>query len=112
MPRDFPTPVAPSIAGTTVAFTAVSANNDAVRPNQAVWVRNGGGVSLTVTLETAGTAEGNAIADPTVVIPAGQDRLIGPFTRIFPQTGGTDEGYVYVNYSVTASVTRAVLSNW
>lgn len=104
--------VAPSLAGSTTAFTAATVDGDAVRPNTALLVRNGSAGVVTLTLVTAGMAENYAIADPTVAIPAGQDRFIGPFSRIFPQPAGADEGWVYIDYSAFTSVTRVALAPW
>jgi hypothetical protein len=68
---------------------------------------NGGGVSTTVTIETAGTTAGLAVADISTAIPAGQRGRFGHFDqRAFPRPpGGSDAGKIYVNLSAVATVT-------
>lgn len=103
---------APSPAGITPAFTAVTVDGDAVATDVVLHVKNGGAAATDVTVVTGGTVDGLAVADVVVNIPAGQERLIGPFLNrdLYPQVGGPDAGRVYVTYSVITSVTRAAYS--
>lgn len=78
-------------------------NNDG---KTVLWVENGSGGELTVTLTTAATVGGVAIADPTVTIANGAKKVIGPFaTSIYNDSNGQ----VTVAYSATTSVTAAVI---
>lgn len=109
MARQTLNPVTPSLAGTTVAFTAANVDGDSVPTNAVVLVNNASGGAVTVTLVTGATAGDYAIADPTVSVPAATIVAIGPFSNLFPQQSGADAGRVYLNYSAFASVTRAAI---
>lgn len=114
MPRTAVSAQHPSVAGTQLTYTAVTAgagNGDMVRPNAVLLVRNGSGSALTVTLITGGTVDGLAIADATVTVPAGADMAIGPFGAVYPQPSGVDVGQVYVEYSSATTITRAVVGS-
>lgn len=105
--------VAPNVLGVTAALAGPpTAEGDMLRPDEVLWVHNGNAATLTVTLVTGGTADSLAVADPTVSIPTGTDKIIGPFGDVFPQPSGADRGYVYVDYSVQSSVTRVALASW
>lgn len=69
-----------------------------------VHVKNGGGSSITVTAQTPGTVDGLAIADRTVSVPNGGERIIGPFPRA-TYNQGADE--VFLDFSAVTSVTIA-----
>ena len=74
-------------------------------------VVNGGGSPITVTVQTAATINGLAIADVSVSVTNGQRRLIGPFPKgTFNITSGADTGTVYVDFSAVTSVTCAAFS--
>lgn len=60
----------------------------------------------TVTLQTPGTVDGQAVADRTVVIGTSSERLIGPFP---PGIYNQPSGEVYVDLSVVTGVTIAAL---
>lgn len=49
--------------------------------NTRLRVVNGGAEALTVTIATPGSTGGLAIADRTVEVPAGEERIIGPFKK-------------------------------
>lgn len=96
-----------AIGGMAPAYAAAGAGGDKVEPgNHALHVKNGSGASVTVTIVTPGTVQGQAIGDVAVAVPAGADRFIGPFPS--PDFAGSD-GLVSVTYSAVASVTVAVL---
>ncbi|GAA0638230.1 hypothetical protein GCM10010174_70100 [Kutzneria viridogrisea] len=107
MARDVPTPQAFVIDGVAPTYSAVSGNNDQVANNgrRLVHVKNGGGSSLTVTVGIGGAINGHSPTGVAVSIAAGADKFIGPFPASYNQADGT----VYLDYSATASVTRAVL---
>lgn len=69
---------------------------------------NGSGGSITITVQHPGTMDGLAVADLTVAVPAGEDRMIGPFPKRFEQ-GGSAAGLVYVDYSGVTSLTVAAI---
>lgn len=66
-------------AGTEATYhvaTATTGDKVAAVDGTILHVKNGSGVSTTVTLATPGTVEGLDIADREVAIPAGEDRFI------------------------------------
>jgi hypothetical protein len=102
--------VGPNLVGAPVVIAAPNAQGDAVRPRTALLVTNSSGAPITITLTTAGTHDGYAVADPTVTLAAGASTIIGGFTSVFPQPSGADEGWVYVDYSSITGVTRTCLA--
>jgi hypothetical protein len=73
-------------------------------------VKNDDASSKTITVPTPRTIDGLAVADPTYVIPAGEEWCLGPFPpSTFNQPSGADQGKVYINYSATTDVTVAVI---
>lgn len=98
-----------TIAGLQVAFTAATATdgdsflNDG---NTYLHVKNGGGSPITVTIQTPVTYGGIALADPTVTVTNGTEKVIGPFRKdIFNQT----DGKVYFGCDAVTSVTVAAI---
>lgn len=70
-------------------------------------VQNGSGSPLVVTVQTAQTVEGNAIADPTFTVAAGDDAILGPFTpSLFNQVA---DGKVYSDTDAQTSITVAAV---
>lgn len=63
---------------------------------------NGSGADITLTFTTPGKIGGVAIADPTVVVTAGEHRLVGPFN---PSIFNNSSGLVAVGYSAVTTVT-------
>lgn len=86
--------------------TAAAAGGDTapVGPNRALYVKNGGASSITVTVTTPGEASGMAIADPTLTLAAGESGIF-PLGRIFAGTNGRAS----ISYSDVTSVTVAVI---
>lgn len=71
-----------------------------------IHVVNGDASDNTVTIQTPATADSLAITDRTVVVTAGEERMIGPFpTQYYNQSDGT----VYVDHSNTTSGTIAAI---
>lgn len=98
--------------GLNPAYTAVTADGDIIDVGAvALHVKNGGAGACTVTVQTPLQVDGLDVSELVVSIPAGQERLIGPFSaRTFGRPAEVvDAGRVYVDYSPIASVTRAVL---
>lgn len=97
------------IAGTNPNFAAATAGGDKVAPSDrgALLVRNGSGVSINVTIDVPGnTKYGLANPDVVVAVPAGADRLIGPFPADLAQT----DGFVAIAYSAVTTVTVAAVT--
>jgi hypothetical protein len=94
-------------AGLTPVYVAAAGGGDEFEPGNRTFfhIKNGDASSHTVTFVTPGTAYGQAIADETVTVPAGAERMIGRF----PAEGfaGSDS-LVSVTYSAVTSVTVGV----
>ncbi|GAA1549944.1 hypothetical protein GCM10009804_03160 [Kribbella hippodromi] len=114
MARDSVTTQKITRAGLTPALTAVSANNDVIDAGSVfLQVANGSGSSINVTVNSPVTVDGLTVGPLVVAVGAGATKLIGPFpvaTFARPSSSGTDVGRVYVDYSATTSITRAVVS--
>jgi hypothetical protein len=95
--------------GLNATYVACSAGGDAVLNTgvDCVLVKNGSGSSITVTVVTQDTVDGNAVADRTVVIPAGEERIIGPFRG--GVTYNDVDNKVQLTYSAVTSLTIAAL---
>lgn len=100
-------------AGLNATYTAANAAGHFIAGTGRVLlhVKNGGGSSINVTLETPGQVDGLDIADQVVAVPAGGERFIGPFSqRTYDRpAGAADAGKVYVDFSGVTSVTIAAL---
>ena len=95
-------------SGITPTKNAVASSDNFVNDGRTVLhVTNGSGGSLTVTIVTPNTSDGLAVADRTVTIPNGEERVIGPFPR---SVYNDSDGNVTVQFSATTSVTCQVLS--
>lgn len=114
MARQSPAVQRITLPGLAPALTAPNSDGDILPAGQvALWVKNGAGAPITVTVQTPGTVAGLAIADATVSVPAAGERMLGPFpTSVFAQPADAGVGAlgVLVDYSSVTSVTRAVLS--
>lgn len=102
------------IAGLAASYSAGNAEGHKVLASarHILHVKNGGGSSITVTVQTPVTVGGRAVAEDTVTIGAGADRFIGPFNPDVhgqPESVGADAGQAYVDLSSTTSVTLAAL---
>ena len=95
--------------GLAPAYSAVNAS-DTVTPqaNLFLHVKNANASPCTVTLVDASkTPAGSAATNPTVSVPATTgDRMIGPLPEVMADVS---TGLITVQYSVTASVTAALL---
>lgn len=69
-------------------------------------VKNADASAKTVTIDYVPTADGQTVPDKTVIIPAGQTYLIGPFP---PSLYNNASGQVSVTYSAVTSVTVKVV---
>lgn len=105
--------------GLVVALTATpNVDGDAIPAGSvALYVRNTGGASVTVTVQATAEQDGLNLEDLVVPVAAGARVLLGPFPgQTFAQpagaveSGGDDKGKVYVNYSTPASIERQVVA--
>lgn len=88
------------------ASAHVDGNMFANDGNVAVHIKNASGAPVTATFQTPAKVGGVDVAELAVSVPAGSDRLVGPFaTGVFNQSTGE----VYVDFSAQASVTLAVI---
>lgn len=74
------------------------------------WVDNGGGGSVTVTIASQATAQPGLVAtDLAVAVPAGEQRMIGPFPPGTSTAFNDGAEKVQVTYSGVTSVTVAAI---
>lgn len=105
-----PQPVA--VAGLAPTYSAVNASDTIAQAQgvvQFLHVKNANASACTVTIVDGGkTPAGSSASNPTVSVPASTgDRMIGPLKNVFadPSTA-----LLTVQYSITASVTAALIS--
>lgn len=100
-----------TIAGATPSYAAANVDGHAVANtgHEFLHVKNGGGAPITVTIVTPLTVGGRAVADDTVTVPNGGERMIGPFSQTAHShpSGSADASEVHVNFSAITSVTVA-----
>lgn len=97
-------------AGGAITLTAAAGGGDTLDVGNGrtfLWVKNGGGSAITVTITTPGTVDGLAITDRTVSVPNGGERLIGPLS---PSVYADSTGVAAISYSGVTSVTVAGVS--
>ncbi len=100
----------PTIAGTNPGFASATGGGDKVAPSDRGYlhVRNAGDSPVTVTIATPGNDKyGQARPDIPVTVPAGADRVIGPFPA---DLADPSDGLVAVTYSGVTSVTVAAIT--
>jgi hypothetical protein len=98
-----------TLGGLNPVQTAASAGGDKFTPSNDTYVRirNTDASPKTVTFVTPREAvPGVAEADVAIVVPAGEDRLVGPFPA--GTFGDPTDGLVHVTYSAVTSVTLGV----
>ena len=99
--------------GLTPALTAPTADGDVIDTGRVfLRVDNGGGASITVTVQTPVQVDGLDLSELIVTVPASGTKLIGPLSpSTFGRLVGTaDAGRAYVDYSSVTSVTRGVFA--
>lgn len=109
MARTLITPQSVGSAGLHPTYEAANAAGNSWRMGSgiALHVKNGGASACTVTIPTPLQVDGLAVADRTISVPAGEDRLIGlAATPAYRQTGGV----AFADYDQVTSVTVAVLT--
>ncbi|MFE9765116.1 hypothetical protein ACFYPC_11375 [Streptomyces sp. NPDC005808] len=95
-------PVATGIADVAAQAVAAAVGGDTapVGPGRFLYVNNGSGGSITVTVATPGTVSGLAIADTAVAVAAGKHAFIS-LANVF--RGAT--GRAAITYSAVTTVT-------
>lgn len=95
------------LTGMTPSFGAAAAGDKVVADGRtALWVHNGSGGSITVTVTATKVVSGLSLSNLTVTVGAGTDMLIGPFpVDVF----GDVNGQAAVGWSATASITRTAV---
>lgn len=96
----------PTYAGLTLTTQAAAAGGDTLQNDgqTVLYVKNGGGASINVTLVPAATPDGLAFQNRVVAVGAGAERLIGPFPPVW---FNNVDGQVAVTYSAVTSVVVA-----
>lgn len=94
-----------SRAGLEATYTAAQADGNKFVNDGMMWatVKNGA-TDCIVTVLTAVTVDGKAVADDTVTVTANEERDIGPFP---PSIYNQPDGMVYFDYNSVANVTIA-----
>ncbi len=72
-----------------------------------IHVKNGGGSPDVVTIVSQNSEDGLAVADRTVSVTAGEERMIGP---LLPHVYNDGDGLVNFSHSFITTVTQAVFS--
>ena len=101
------TPVSPARAASNFDGVAAAAGGDQFvnTGSELLVIENGSGAQMTLTVTTTKQIDGEAVADKTVDIPAGERHLIGPFP---PAIYNDNDNKVSLAYSSETSVTVAV----
>lgn len=101
------TVITPTYAGAVFSPAAAAGGGDKFvnTGNELLYIKNGGGGSITLTLD-AQTINGLTITDPTVTVAAGVEKIIGPFD---PRYFTDSSGFLNLSYSAVTSVTVAVI---
>ncbi|MBU0846543.1 hypothetical protein KKH23_05085 [Patescibacteria group bacterium] len=97
-----------SRSGLKAVYSVAASGGDefANTGSEFIHVKNDDGSSHTVTIETVATVDGLAVADRDLAVPAGEDRMIGPFPT---GTYNDSDGKAQLTYDAVTSVTIAVL---
>lgn len=98
-------------AGLEMTYASAAAGGDTFTPGDRVFIhiKNGDASDHSVTVATPGSVDGDlAVADVTVAVTAGEERMIGPFpAQHFADPALT--GAAALTYTAVTSVTIAVL---
>jgi len=97
--------------GVTPSYAAATSGGDRFAPGARTFlhVKNGGGSAVTVTVAATEKIDGDLeVADVAVAVPAGTEKMIGPFPpQVFDAVDGS--GLADVTYTGVTSVTVAAL---
>lgn len=105
------TSVKPTFAGVLLGAAAAAGGGDKFLNdgNVLLYVKNGGGGSINVTVAAPGTPGGLTITAPVVAVAAGAEKILGPFD---PKYFNDSSGYVNLTYSSVTTVTVAVIQEY
>jgi len=97
------TPVAPDRAANQIAGQAAAAGgDDFVNDGKKLLLiehTNGVGSDVDLTVTTTKTVDGEAVADKTITIPAGERHLIGPFPTTVYNDGDAKVALAYEDHT-------------
>lgn len=118
MAREDLTPTPITQFGVVVAETAPTVDGDAIPAGRVmIQATNVGAVVENIVVQTPVTVDGLDVEELIVQVAVGDTVILGPFPiRTFGQlaganeTGGDDQGKVYVGYSTPADITRQVFT--
>jgi hypothetical protein len=96
------------LSGLAPSFTAASSEGDTfLNDGQTVlYLKNGGSGSVTATVACQTACNYGVMHDAAVAVPAGEERIIGPFAR---GRFSNNSGYAAVTYSGVDSLTVAAI---
>ena len=97
-----------SRTGLNTTYAAAAGGGDEFVNNgdEFIHIKNGDGSPHTVTIVTAATVDGLDVDDRAVAIPAGEERMIGPFAA---STYNDANGNVQLTYDAVTSITIAII---
>jgi hypothetical protein len=106
------TPQSTAITGIAPTFVAATGGGDNFVPGPSdertfLWIKNGSGGSITVTIGIGGSTFGQVNPDVAVVVPAGQERVSGPLH--IDLTGPDLFGFITFSYTGVTSLTVALV---
>lgn len=97
---------------TVIAPTAATVDGDIIDVGARLYVNNGSGAPINVTVQCTASTSGLDVEDLVVPVAAGQSALIGPLPKsLFAQASDAvvGAGRALVDYSAITSVTRAAV---
>lgn len=96
-----------TLSAITPSFTTASFGGDQFANSgyEFLWIKNSSGSSVTVTIDSQTPCNQGYDHNVTVTVPAGQERVVGPFQ---PGRFNDANGNVKITYSSTANVTVGV----
>ena len=97
-----------NLAGLEVTFAACEVGGDQFVTTGRTWIHivNADASPHTVTVAGIGSCSRGESHDKAVVVPAGEERVIGPFKKDWFQDG---TGYVQLTYDAITSLTIAAV---
>lgn len=114
MPKDSLSVQQSVTGGLNATYTAASVNGHAFDNSGRdvlLHVKNGGAGASVITFETGLTVDGLTVQDPTVSIPAGEERFFGPFPTSYHNNDGDNNitQAIWFTFDVLTSVTVAAI---
>lgn len=105
------TSIKPTFAGVLLGAVAAAGGGDKFLNdgNVLLYVKNGSGVSINVTVVASGAPGGLTITNPVIAVAAGAEKIIGPFD---PKYFNDASGFVNLTYSAATSVTVSVIQEY